>query len=69
MDPVIRAQIIRDYGPTPELTSADELAAALLGGFEQAPSSRPLAQSFSNRDVFRAAVKALGSNSRTWASL
>lgn len=64
----VRAKIVRDYGLNPEPASADELAAALLAQFEQSPAQRPLEQSFSNRCVFRAAVKALGSNSRPWAT-
>ena len=44
------------------------MAAELNRQLEQAPVEDPLAQDLSNADVFRAAVKALGSNSRAWAT-
>ncbi len=67
-DRAVRARIVRDYGFGAQPASANELAAALLAQFDQAPAPHPLEQSFSNRHVFRAAVKALGSNSRAWAN-
>lgn len=63
----VRAEICRDYGIDAEPASADALATAVFAKLEQAPAPRPLEQSFTNGQVFRAAVRALGSNSRKWA--
>lgn len=67
-DPAVRVRIIRDYDIDFLPTDAHELASAVLGQLEQEPASRPLEQTFDNADVFRAAVRALDSNSRAWAT-
>jgi hypothetical protein len=67
-DNVVRSRIVRDYGVKSTPANANEFASSLLALMEQAPVPHPLDQSLGNRDVFRAAVKALGSNSRAWAT-
>lgn len=67
-DPVVRAKIVRDYGINFEPENPHELASAVLGQLEQEPAPRPLEQTISNAGVFRAATKAIGSNSRAWAT-
>lgn len=67
-DPTVRTRIIRDYGIDSRPKNAHDFVAAVLGQLEQEPAPRPLEQSVSNADVFRAAVRALGSNSRSWAT-
>lgn len=63
----VRSRIARDYGLTTVPTNADGFAADVLHKLGQRPSQAPLDQEFSNTDVFRAAVRALGSNQRKWA--
>lgn len=67
-DPVVRARIVRDYGINFEPATLHELVTAVLGQLEQEPAPRPLEQTISNAGVFRAAAKALGSNSRAWVT-
>ena len=67
-DPTVRTRIIRDYGIDSRPKNAHDFVAAVLGQLEQEPVPRPLEQSVINADVFRAAVRALGSNSRSWAT-
>src|SRR5918997_1573738 len=67
-DPSVRHQILRDYGPTVQPQGANAMAAELVTQLEQSPVDDHLAQNPSNADVFRAAVKALSSNSRAWAT-
>lgn len=67
-DPVVRARIVRDYGIDFEPENPHEFASAVLRQLEQEPTPRPLEQEYGNGDVFRAAVRALGSNSRAWAT-
>jgi hypothetical protein len=64
----VRARIVRDYGLVLRPATADELVSAVLHQLDQVPAPHPLEQAWSNRDVFRAAVKALGSNCRPWAA-
>ncbi len=63
----VRSRIARDFGLADIPTDADEFAADVLYKLEQRPSPNPLDQTFSNAEVFRAAVRALGSNQRKWA--
>ena len=67
-DPKIRARILRDYGIEKQPFNAHELGMSVVGMFDQEPSPQPLQQSVNNAQVFRAAVKSLGSNSRVWAT-
>jgi len=66
--PKLRARILRDYAVATAPTNPDEFAEAVVNQFDQAPVSSPLEQTLSDSDVFRAAVKALASNSRSWAT-
>lgn len=67
-DSVVRDRILRDYGITRQPMDADELGNAVVGALGQQPSPAPLEQVLSNAEVFRAAVKSIGSNSRSWAT-
>jgi hypothetical protein len=64
----IRNRLIRDYGLDYEPPDPESFACALLLKLGQAPVKDPLSKTYSNNDVFRAAVRAIGSNSRTWAT-
>ena len=64
----VRSRILRDYGVTLQPAAPEEFADAIVGQFDQATAPRPLDQDLTNDDVFRAAVKALASNSRSWAT-
>ncbi len=63
----VRSRIARDFGLPDIQTDADEFAASVLYKLGQRPSPTPLDQKLSNAEVFRAAVRALGSNQRKWA--
>lgn len=52
----------------PEAGSADDFVSSLVEVFDQRPHEDPVDVDRSPRDVFRAAVRSLGSNSRTWTS-
>ena len=67
-NPTVRARIIRDYGLDFEPSNPDEFASEVVGQFDQAAVPDPAEQQVSNQEVFRAAVKAIGSNSRSWAT-
>ncbi len=67
-DPVIRARILRDYGIDTQVTDSDELGHAAVTMLEQQPAMKPLEQGLSNAQVFRAAVRSIGSNSRAWVT-
>lgn len=67
-DEVIRERVRRDYGLSKDVASAEAFVRALLEALDQKPVENPLGRSYSNKDIFKAAVRALGSNSRTWAS-
>lgn len=64
----LRARILHDYGVTLLPKDANEFANAVISQFDQAPAPVPLEQTLNNADVFRAAVKALASNGRAWAT-
>lgn len=67
-NPEIRSRILRDYGIKKQPFNAHELGMFVVGMFDQEPSPQPLQESVNNAQVFRAAVKSLGSNSRAWAT-
>lgn len=67
-DPEIRARIVRDYGLTNSPADPERLVSALLHNLGQTPLRDPLTNKHSNQVVFRAAVRALGSNNRLWAT-
>jgi hypothetical protein len=60
---VAREQLIRDYGLSSRLRSADDLGDELIAKFGQAWTAT---ETITNRTVYRAAVLALGSNMRAW---
>lgn len=68
-NPIVRQRIVRDYAlPVPgDDGSPMDFLEGIIGAFDQAPAEEPL-ETFSNAKVFKAAVLALGSNSRAWAT-
>ncbi len=68
--PKVRARIERHYRlpPTDAATSSQFLDYAVRHLDQEAMDNPPLTQTYSNQQVFKAAVNALGSNSRNWAS-
>lgn len=62
----IRARIRRDYALEEDAETPMQFVDQIIDGFNQHPSD--LFTSRSNADVFKAAVWALGSNSRSWAT-
>ncbi len=67
-DELIRERVRRDYGLSKGVATAETFVMALLEALDQKPVENPHARCYSNKDIFKAAVRALGSNSRTWAS-
>src|SRR5262245_5119549 len=67
-DPNVRARILRDYDLKIATANAAEMVSALLAKMAQEPAPVPLDRNLTNADVFRAAVRAIGSNSRSWAT-
>lgn len=66
-DPDLRERLCADYG-LPKPASADDFVNSLVEAFDQRPHKDPVDVDRSPRDVFRAAVRSLGSNSRPWTS-
>ena len=67
-DTKIRQRIERDYGIGHEASlSPNEFVDTVIDKLDQAPSNNPR-EPHSNAQVFEAAVRALGSNSRSWAT-
>ena len=66
--PGVLARLCGDYGFEPQPRSPGELARALWQAFGQTPVDDPQAQRPSNGEVFRAAVRSIGSNSRKWST-
>ncbi len=64
----VRTRILSDYGITSQPATAEDFATAIVAQLDQIAVSQPLAQRLTNAEVFRAAVKALGSNNRAWAT-
>lgn len=62
----VRERIERDYAVQAGASTAMEFVDMIVGGLDQHPSD--LFASRANADVFKAAVWALGSNSRSWAT-
>lgn len=66
-DPHLRERLCTEYG-LPKPVSDKDFANSLVEAFDQRPHEDPQNVDRSPRDVFRAAVRSLGSNSRTWTS-
>jgi len=64
-DPRVRERLARDYGFAAPTTPA-ALRKALVASFEQVRVAESDSAPAGTSDVFRAAVRALGSNSRSW---
>lgn len=67
-DPAVRGRLVRDFALTPASDAPEDLVATLLEAFDQAPLENPLRRPPSPTELFRAAVRALGSNSRRWST-
>lgn len=67
-DPAVRSRIGRDFGLSGMQGSVDSFIYDLLTQLDQKPNASPLDQRWTSTQVFRAAVRALGSNSRDWAA-
>ena len=63
----IRDRITRDYNLTQDLPTSRQFTEAVINQLGQAPAKSPLEQSLTDDQVFKAAVRAIGSNSRSWA--
>lgn len=68
-DPKVAKRLRKDYGLDSSLSDPKQLAAALVDSFGQRPA-RPCTadREVANKAVFRAAVRALASNSRAWST-
>ncbi len=67
-DPQVVAKFTADYGLSQTPGNANELATALADAFGQQPDATRVKRTVTNREVFRAAVRALASNSRSWST-
>ena len=65
-DPVVKARIRRDFGL--QSVADEHLIDSVLLSLGQTPIEDPLSAEYSPHRVFEAAVRAIGSNSRSWAS-
>jgi len=64
----VRERIADDYAiDATMISSADSLRHSLLQALNQTPVDNPIERDHASTDVFRAAVAAIGSNSRDWA--
>jgi hypothetical protein len=64
--PNVRGRLCREYSIHSDPATPHDLRIALLRAMDQTPSPDPQCLEIHDRDVFRAAVRALGSNSRRW---
>ena len=63
-----RSRIVRDYSLDPVPITPAGLAQALVAALGQRPRPEPLDADVPDREVYRAAVLALASNSRSWST-
>lgn len=66
-NPTVRSRIARDYSLPGGTSTPGEFCDAVIRSLRQVPSPDPLAQGLTGNQVFEAAVRAIGSNSRSWA--
>ena len=64
----VSQKISNDYGLSGTYSDPHQFAQAFLTALGQTPVGNPIAISYTNNDVFEAAVRALGSNARKWSS-
>jgi hypothetical protein len=64
----VREKLQRDFGLSGVFSNQDMFIAELIANLGQTPLADPLECSYTNANVFRAAVRALGSNSRKWST-
>jgi hypothetical protein len=62
----VRQRILRDFGISQDPADANAFAGLIIEALKQPVVADPLQQKLTNREVFQAAVRALGSNSRNW---
>lgn len=67
-DPQVLAKLVADYALLRAPANPEELAASLTDAFGQQLDATPTTRTVTNREVFRAAVRALASNSRSWST-
>lgn len=67
-DYTVKHRILLDYGIDLYPENPDDFMSKVIDKLNQRPIANPLETSFNNRDIFRAAVKALGSNNRAWST-
>jgi hypothetical protein len=65
---IVRSRILRDYGILENYENSAAFSEAIFARLDQAPISNPLEIDRDNNFVFRAAVRSIGSNSRSWSS-
>lgn len=63
-----RPRILKAYGIAEAPETPDQFAEAMIAALDQTPVEKPLEQDLPCRAVFRAAVRSLGSNSRSWSA-
>jgi hypothetical protein len=62
----VRKRVLRDFGIKQNPADAKHFARLVVDALEQSVVAQPLKQTITNKQVFRAAVRALGSNNRDW---
>ena len=63
-----RPSMMKAYGIAAAPETPDQFAEVMIAALDQTPVGEPLEQDLSDRTVFRAAVRSLGSNSRSWSA-
>lgn len=63
-----REKILRHYAINSKPSNACEFCTAVVGALDQRASPQPLRQNLDKVQVFRAAVRAIGSNNRMWST-
>lgn len=66
--PPVSEKICKDYGLSEPYHNPEQFADAMLAALGQTPIADPIAASYTNGEVFEAAVRALGSNARKWST-
>ena len=62
----VRTRILKDFGIAQNPVNAKHFIGLVVDALKQPVAAEPLEQAVTNGEVFRAAVWALGSNSRNW---
>jgi hypothetical protein len=62
----VRARILKDFGIAQNPVNARHFVSLVVDALKQPVAPQPLQQAVTNGEMFEAAVRALGSNSRNW---